>query len=173
MTRTYDPAKLPAHLLAAYRQFGGLTQAELDELSVVTPASPFPTVEPTIRVDHMHDAFQAAVRNGVKNPKVHVDGFTFKLAPSTGKNPGAIYVTEDETGFDEYLGKIVGNSFVQVKGCTEEQRQRILAAASDPLNAMLNFGRKFGRCSVCNRKLTDPESIQRAIGPICANNFGF
>ena len=30
------------------------------------------------------------------------------------------------------------------------------------------IGRAIGRCIVCGAKLTDPESVERGIGPICA-----
>ena len=29
------------------------------------------------------------------------------------------------------------------------------------------FGTRSGRCRVCNRKLTDPESIELGVGPVC------
>jgi len=31
------------------------------------------------------------------------------------------------------------------------------------------FGARFGVCAICGRTLTDPESIDRGIGPVCAN----
>jgi hypothetical protein len=38
----------------------------------------------------------------------------------------------------------------------------------DVLPATVEFWHE-GRCGKCNRQLTDPESIKRGIGPICAN----
>lgn len=35
------------------------------------------------------------------------------------------------------------------------------------------YGKKFGRCAVCNRELTDEESIERGIGPVCADRMGW
>lgn len=34
------------------------------------------------------------------------------------------------------------------------------------------FGHLHGVCFVCCRALTDPESVQRGIGPVCATKFG-
>jgi hypothetical protein len=34
-----------------------------------------------------------------------------------------------------------------------------------------SFGRLYGVCLACGRTLTDPESIERGIGPICASKF--
>jgi hypothetical protein len=43
----------------------------------------------------------------------------------------------------------------------------------DPLAATVLFGRLIGRCGICGRTLTDPESIEAGIGPICAQTvFG-
>lgn len=33
------------------------------------------------------------------------------------------------------------------------------------------YGRKFGRCIVCQAELTDPKSVEAGIGPICAQKF--
>lgn len=33
------------------------------------------------------------------------------------------------------------------------------------------YGRRTGRCGICGRELTDPVSIERGIGPICADKF--
>jgi hypothetical protein len=34
------------------------------------------------------------------------------------------------------------------------------------------LGRLYGRCVVCGRTLTDEDSIEAGIGPICAKGFG-
>lgn len=41
------------------------------------------------------------------------------------------------------------------------------AIASDPEKALAAYGHEIGRCGICHRTLTDPESIARGIGPIC------
>lgn len=33
------------------------------------------------------------------------------------------------------------------------------------------YGRKTGRCMICGRLLTNPESVERGIGPICAGGL--
>ncbi len=47
------------------------------------------------------------------------------------------------------------------------------AIEEDPEAAAARHGKASGRCSVCSRDLTDPESIERGIGPICAGKFQF
>lgn len=36
-----------------------------------------------------------------------------------------------------------------------------------------HFGHTFGRCIRCDAELTDPESVERGIGPICAKKEGW
>lgn len=43
--------------------------------------------------------------------------------------------------------------------------------AADPLAAAIAFGRETGTCCCCGRTLTNPESIEAGIGPICATRF--
>jgi hypothetical protein len=41
----------------------------------------------------------------------------------------------------------------------------------DPLSATMLYGRMIGVCGICGRTLTDPESIEQGIGPICIKQF--
>lgn len=47
----------------------------------------------------------------------------------------------------------------------------LLRIEADPEAAAVLHGKLSGRCSVCSRDLTDPASIERGIGPICADKF--
>lgn len=164
-TRTYDPSKLTGFLAAEYARFGGLTAAQIDELQTKS-------LVPTVDVNHILRAFEiAASKGGVRQPQVRVNGFVFKYA-TRGATPGAIFVIESESGFDEYLGKILDGEFKPVRACTSDQMKRILAAASNPLEAIIAFGRQTGQCSICARPLTDPASVEAGVGPICRAKFG-
>ncbi len=46
-------------------------------------------------------------------------------------------------------------------------------AADGPKKAMLRYGRELGHCGHCGRTLTNPESIERGIGPVCAGKMGW
>lgn len=117
----------------------------------------------------MQEAFSSAIENGLKRPKMRLSGFVLKLAPATGRNKGAIYVTSS----DEYLGKIADGTFTASRDCTPAQQAEIVAMCADPLAAAVAYGRETGQCACCGRELTDPESIERGIGPICAEKYGF
>lgn len=114
-------------------------------------------------------AFATAKGNGVRWPKLRLDTFVFSPAGDSSPNAGSVYVKEGET----YLGKITASRFIRSRDCSDDQEQRILAVASDPAAAATVYGQRFGRCSVCGRTLTNEESINRAIGPICAERYGF
>lgn len=54
------------------------------------------------------------------------------------------------------------------------QRHQIFAArhiAEDPKAAAVAYAREHGRCAVCDAHLSDPESIARSMGPVCAKRF--
>lgn len=76
-------------------------------------------------------------------------------------------------------GKWKGYVFVKVQAGDDEwpvrdygKRSAILTTiAVDPAAASKLYGTELGRCGVCNRTLTDPESRAAGIGPICAAKF--
>lgn len=120
-------------------------------------------------------AFATAIDYGIKFPKLRLDAFIFSLVRN-GTNAGAIYVKSlerDDNDERTYLGKIVDGRFVRAMKCSEETQARIIAAAMDPEAAAKAYGRRTGTCSMCGRPLTNGESIDLGIGPICAGRFGW
>lgn len=123
----------------------------------------------SIDITPIIEAFERARDNGVRSPKLRLDTFVFSRAPDHGANAGAVYVKEGET----YLGKIAAGRFQRSRECDEATEARVLAVAADPASAATAYGRRYGRCSICGRELTRNESIDRAMGPICAERFGW
>lgn len=122
-----------------------------------------------------------AESNGIKSPKLHINGLAFSLAPSTGKNPGAVYIKED-TGYNsKYIGRINQDSSIQlayhIEGYDTDSKHSVLEAIkeiqTDPFLAVTTHGKKTGICSCCGRTLTNPLSVELGIGPICRGSFGF
>jgi hypothetical protein len=123
----------------------------------------------------LEEAFAKAKGAGIRYPKIVFEGLKFKPAPSTGNNPGAIYVTvrtKDEHD-GEYLGKVMGGKFLKMRQCTPEQEARVVELVNDPKKAAEAYGLRTGECCICTRTLTNKDSIERGIGPICAGNFGW
>ena len=119
-------------------------------------------------------AFQAAKDKGAKRLTLRFDGVNVK--PS--RDLESLWVTsqtETEVGDygpkPKYLGKVTRSGIDS--RLSDTVRQTILAAANDPLSAAIRYGKVSGQCSCCGRELTDPRSIERGIGPICAEKFGW
>jgi hypothetical protein len=122
----------------------------------------------------LFEAFQAARSKGAKRLTLRLEGINLK----PNRELTALWVTsqtEKEMGDyglkPKYLGKVT------LKGLdsrlSDEVKETLMAAANDPLNAAIRYGKVSGECSCCGRELTDPRSIERGIGPICADKFGW
>lgn len=115
------------------------------------------------------EAAFAKASSALKAPKLRVAGLVISPAKANSKNAGALYVKSA----DRYLGKIMGGKFITSRDCTPEDEKNLLAVANDPVGAAIAYGRTTGSCACCGRLLTDPESVERGIGPICAERFGW
>lgn len=122
----------------------------------------------------LFNAFEAAKSTGAKRLSLRLEGINIK--PNADNT--ALWVTsqtESEMGQyglkPKYLGKVTP------AGCdsrlSDDVKETILAAASDPLSAAIKYGKVSGSCSCCGRELTKQASIERGIGPICAEKFGW
>jgi hypothetical protein len=167
------------NMIEAIKKFGHLTERQLaavqkcmeSDARRLTEAETRKTTAKVVDIAVIEQSFARAMERGVKAPKLRLDGFRFSPAKATSTNAGAIYVKDIES--DEYLGKIVAAKFQRVRACTPEMEERIIAAAADPAAAATAYGQRTGCCSVCGRVLTKAQSVDRAIGPICADNYGF
>jgi hypothetical protein len=124
-----------------------------------------------VTVTAIADAFAAAQANGIARPKLRLDDFVFSLAPATGRNAGAIYVKIKSTS--DYLGKIADGKFHRAIACDDPTAARVIVVAGAPHEAAKAYGQRTGSCSCCGRELTNHESIDLGIGPICRDKFGW
>lgn len=124
---------------------------------------------PMVDISKVKVSLDRALASGLKAPKLYLSGFTFTLAKATSANAGAVYVKAGET----YLGKIVDGKLMRSHECTPAQADEIVRVSADPAKAAVEFGKLTGRCACCYRTLTDPMSVARSIGPICAEKYGF
>ena len=123
---------------------------------------------PVVSVDKIEEAFNNARAAGLKRLRLKLATFVFKPAKESSVNAGALYVTRQ----DIYLGKIASGRFMASRDCTPDTAAEIVRVASDPKSAAIAYGKQTGICSCCGAELTDPKSIARGIGPICADNWG-
>lgn len=124
-----------------------------------------------ITVDAIAKAFASAFSSGIKSPKLRLAGFVFSRAPDSGKNAGSIYVKGKVSG--EYLGKVSAGRFQASMACDGPTKAQIIEAAANPHEAAKAYGLRCGECSCCGRALTNGESIELGIGPICRDKFGW
>lgn len=115
--------------------------------------------------------FDSAVAAGLKKPAYRAAGVVLKLAAASGRNPGALYVTDEATG--DYLGKVQGITFYPVASAPSTVKEALAEIAAAPKEAAVAWGRRTGKCSCCGRELTDKVSIANGIGPICETKWGF
>lgn len=111
--------------------------------------------------------FAIARSKGFKRVGVKVGPFRFSPAPEQGANPGAVYTKKD----GEYLGKMLNGRFFG--NASDQDLADIVRIAADPLGSAIAHGKMTGECAVCSRTLSDPVSIERGIGPVCADKFGW
>ena len=164
-------------LCVALSKFGSLTEKQLAAVQKCMARDSERNVEraarveaaPAVDITKIEVSFSNAMAKGIKRPKLRLADFHFSPAPVTGNNAGAIYVKSGET----YLGKIAGGKLFKSRECDDQTAGSILAAAADPEAAAVAYGRRFGQCAICARELTNHESIDRGIGPICAEKFGW
>lgn len=169
-----DTNTFAGSLHSSLHRYGSLTDrqllAVLGAIARATIAKTKAENAPSLSLEPIEVAFRKAQDAGIARPKLRLGEFTFSPAPMTGKNPGAIYVNGSE---GTYLGKVSGGRLFTVAHVSPEVEQEIVAVASDPLNSAIAYGKRYGKCSVCARTLTDEESINRGIGPVCAERFGW
>jgi hypothetical protein len=126
---------------------------------------------PVLTLEKIRVGFDSALRF-LKRPKLRIADIQFSLAPATGRNAGAIYVVRASD--DTYLGKITpDDKFLRSRDCTDGDAEVVARVAADPAAAAEAHGHEYGQCSCCGRELTNPESVARGIGPICAERWGW
>ena len=128
---------------------------------------------------HLVDRFD---QTGMERPKLRFgsvgpDGVRFSQT-SGGSEPGSIVVTSDEAyQSNTFYGRIHRDGEFEGRGEVPEHVQDLLERLQDDPEAVmetaLTDGQETGTCSCCGRKLTDPESVERGVGPVCASKWGF
>lgn len=171
-----------SYLCGIVTRFGSIFDAKLEgvrqdmrrDAERAAPAAP--VERPVVNLQPVEAAFASAKAAGITWPKLRMGGFVFSPAGDNSANAGAIYIKTRQPSGDlpgVYMGKVLGGKLFKSRECDAAAEAEILAIAADPKAAAVAYGKKFGKCSVCNRDLTDAASVEAGIGPICAGRYGF
>ena len=104
----------------------------------------------------------------MKTPKIRVGDFVFSKPAPHSKNAGSVYIKQ----LGEYIGKVTGGYYLPVGSVSKDTIAEIQEICKDPMESAVAYGRRTGNCAVCARELTVKESIDRGIGPVCADRLG-
>jgi hypothetical protein len=170
-------------LIAGLRRYGSLTDRQhaaaermLDRATSPTTAAGEPPRPPAAPVlpgaASLVAWFGNASKSGLKKPRITltVDGASvqFSLAPSTGKNPGCVYTKVN----GEYRGRLLSSgAYIGFGGDSPEVKQVLSCKSDDLLSLAIAHGHATGNCSFCGLTLTDPRSVAKGYGPICAQRW--
>ena len=104
----------------------------------------------------------------MKTPMIRVGDFVFSKPAPHSKNAGSVYIKQ----LGEYIGKVTGGYYLPVGNVSKDTIAEIQEICKDPMESAVAYGRRTGNCAVCARELTVKESIDRGIGPVCADRLG-
>ena len=123
----------------------------------------------------MDSPFMETIAKGLAEEGIRVARFEFPYMAErrrTGKKRPPDSANTLLNTFRAAAAAMNGKLFA-VSACTPQQEDAIVAVAADPMNAAIAYGKRFGKCSICARTLTDAESIARGMGAVCATRFGW
>lgn len=132
----------------------------------------------TIQLDatKLFDAFAAAQANNFPKPTLRMRGLKFKGALGYGNFDRSILVLDAAADFEAaLLGRIQsdGRFMPSTKNWDSKWEVDIKECVADPATEAVKYGLGHGVCSVCGRALSNPESIELGIGPICRGKMGW
>lgn len=133
-------------------------------------AQPKPANDDALALDGLATVLKAAMGNGLKRPVLCLQSEAGEITLKAGRG-ACFWITLN----GELCGKLEPTgqaSLWKLGNATDAVEKALMFATMQPLKAMQQFGRITGRCSCCRRTLTDPQSVELGIGPICKAKFG-
>lgn len=159
-------------VVSFYNTKGFMSPRQYYVLADILQKNVLATRDVTFPAPGVEQAFSKAIENKDKKVKVHINGYVLRYNFSTRHNAPYIAVYADEFG---YVGAIAHGVF--------KATGKALAHSFDfsDLEDMLQnfheavraYGHLTNNCGVCRRKLTDPVSVERGIGPVCEARMGW
>ena len=146
------------------RPFGGkLTAKQLAYVETILKRSvPQPDLS---KIEAMFDKASASL----KKPRVHMLCGTEELTLTRALTGEGLHVQRNA---GRYVGRLAQGRYQPVRGAPTDTIGALASFAADPLKAVVAFGQATGRCALCSRTLSDPVSVERGVGPVCAERWG-
>ncbi len=184
--------EFPAKMVEAVHKFGQLTVGQFQAVERLMARAQERTaqravvaqVAAQVTFPNLQAAFDALLAKGVRRAQMTAGDLNFSLAGLGGKNPGAVYVKDA----GEYAGKIVGGTFRPDRTAKADLIARLAIVEADPRAAVVAHARMTAErlaaaqangetlalpCGCCGKTLSDPVSVERGIGPVCAEKWDF
>lgn len=178
----YSNGNFSFSLKQRLQRTGELTQGQIDKVNEIIAGEELKKVQQQVKVEQQNalapnvgdgavkiiQVFKRAREQGLKKPSLLTEAFEFSYAPEHGRNPGWLYVTNRTDS--AYRGKIdpEGRYHGNMQG---DELGLLKKVMENPMEEAINFGKRFGICSCCGRELSNPESVELGIGPICRTKF--
>lgn len=174
-------------LLAGVMKYGSLTEKQMalvqrgierDAQRAAKPAD-----APSLDVAAIEAAFATARERAARpgqmgvfvKPLILAAGpsktdIAFKASAGDGRWAGMVFFKSMD---DRKLGYVKDGRFNRQFACTDAEQDAVLKVASNPKEGLFAYAKAWSKCGVCGRGLLNDVSIERGIGPICMEKYGF
>lgn len=165
-------------LVGGIDKYGSLTEKQAYWVQTLIERANEPKREAVeVNMAGVQQLFAAAAQR-LKHPKIRLqaaDGTPVVLAVAGAKSKyaGQVMLTDGGPfGQNRWWGRIEGERFHASRSATQAVTRLLTSLSGDPTSVIAGYGRLTGACALCGRDLTDQESVDRGVGPVCAKNFG-
>lgn len=108
----------------------------------------------------------------VKPLRLQANGVAVQIRPgSPGSQWKGMLFLKTEAG--KKIGHVKDGRFMRRYECSDVEAEAAVECMARPKDALHAYAKAWSRCGICNRTLLNDESIERGIGPICAEKFGW
>jgi Family of unknown function (DUF6011) len=178
------PFEFATAMVEAIAKYGDLTDRQLDTCKRLAAKASQPRASgPALDVTAIEQAFATARQKAARPGQMGVfvkplilaagptkEDFAFKTSAGSGKWEGMVFFKSMD---DRKLGYVKDGRFNRQFACTDTEADAVLTVASNPKEGLFAYAKAWSRCGVCGKGLLNDESIERGIGPICAEKYGF
>ena len=167
-------------LIAAAQSPRGASERQaywIDQLVQRARPAPAPVAPTPVAEQNLLDLFARAEASKLKEPRIRfrvgtADAMMRRATLRDGTSALAVYVGRYPNR--RHAGNVRAGAFHPRRDEPQPQlvAEAVQALAANPAGTALEFGKLTGFCMFCGLFLTDPRSVEKGYGPICAQNWG-